>query len=169
MKFSVRDSVYSKIFFFTALLSLPVMAATDISVRKFIQKKYLNGKASTLSVSEDDRMKLYRVREITGNRGWTVVADKSGKVSEVDKSALVPFLKSLGPAFQSVKFQSKDNSEATKISNTLLNHLSTAQRTVECAPQGKLTLCGISFSEGELADQKAELLFDFQKNSIRIR
>ncbi len=151
---------------------VPAFAASHDSIRQHIQKKYLNGQNQSLVIDEDEKIPfsnshLFRVR--TDTRGWTVLSDKNGNIVDVNKSGLKPFLHSLETALLKMKFKTKDKSEAVKISHTLMNHLSTARRNVACVPSGEITSCEISFAEGQLAQQKAQLIFDFKNSSIKIK
>ena len=93
-------------------------------------------------------------------------ADGKGKVIEVSTWEQRTFFKSISPGLVRMKFSGKDNDEAVRISNALLNHLGTARKDVSCKTELDRAVCQLSFAEGPFSSQKTVLKFDFKKGFI---
>lgn len=153
--------MYLKFFVLSLSLSFIAQAASpELAVRKFIRDKYFKGEEKTLSVIQDKNVpiQLYRVRPMKSEGGWTVMVDENGESREADKTSFKSFLGSLEKGLTKLKI-SKDSNEAVKISNGLINHLTSARRNVKCAEESKQLNCELSILEGEFAGQKASLKF----------
>ncbi len=168
-----RGSVSLKYFVIgLSFISLAYAAVPELAVKKFVQEKYFKGAETTLNVLEDKSIpfasaRLYRVRPMRGEGGWTILVDANGKSVEANKTSLKSFLKSLESGLAKVKF-SDDSNEAVKISNGLLNHLSTGRRNVHCSDGKTQKKCELSFSEGNFSGQKSSLVFDLKSGSIKV-
>ena len=162
--------------FIVLSLSMSIVAqaaAPEIAVRKFVSDKYFKGTEKTLSVSEDKNMpfmsaRLYRVRPMKGEGGWTVLVDESGDARETDKTSLKSFLRSLEKGFEKVKLSS-ESKDAVKISNSLINHLTSGRRDVNCKDYKGQINCELSILEGQFIGQKASLGFDVKAGMIKIK
>lgn len=148
-------------------------SAPEIAVRKFISDKYYKGADKTLSAIEDRNLpflsaRLYRVRPMKGEGGWTVLVDESGNSRETDKSSLKSFLSSLKTGFEKVKL-SGESQEAVKISNALINHLTSGKRDVKCKEESGQMNCVLSVLEGQFSGQKASLVFDGKAGAINVK
>lgn len=159
----------SKLFLVLIFLSASLSASTvEDSVRAHITKKF---RVKSIILNEDRSLPfsgshLFRVRDLTGSRGWTVLVDEKGRVKDVNKNSLKTFLRSLETGLKSMNMKSGDE---VRITNGLLNHLTTARRSVSCHPEKALTLCDVGIPEGNLAGQSVKLLFNFEKGSVTLK
>lgn len=166
--------MFLKFIFLSLSLSYVAHAsAPEIAVRKFVSDKYFKGADKTLSVNEDKNMPflsahLYRVRPMKGESGWTVLVDETGTARETDKTSLKSFLQSLEKGFEKVKLSS-DPKESVKISNGLINHLTSGRRDVNCKDEKGQINCELSILEGQFAGQKASLGFDAKAGAIKVK
>lgn len=159
--------MYLKLFILLAMTSLAHAATPEQSAKEFVQKKHFQGAETMLTVIEDksitfSRAHLYRVRPLKSKGGWTVLVLESGESVEADKSSLSAFLKSIEKGLAKVTIS--DPKDMVKVSNGLLNHLSTSQRSVKCSEKK----CELEFTEGEFAGQKASLAVDAKAGSIKV-
>ncbi len=154
------------------LLTLPAYAGVEEkSIKNYIQKIYFKSRKTPLTLQPDKSIPfasshLFHVRDISSHRGWTVWADEKGRVVEVSTWEVRSFFKSISPGLARMKFIKKDNNEAARISNALLNHLGTSRKEVICRTELERAVCHISFSEGTFASQKNVLKFDFKQGYI---
>ncbi len=163
----------TKIFFITlCLLSLPVIAEIkEKAVKNFVQKQYFQSRNTPLIISADKNIPfsgsgLYRVRDLSSHRGWTVWADEKGNVVESKKTNLKNFLRSLAPGFVKMKFTKSGKDEAQRISQALLDHLGTSRRQVNCHEENERILCDLTLLEDPFAGEKATLKFGFKEGFI---
>lgn len=152
--------------------SLSVMAKGEEKfIRSYIQEKYLDSKKTPLIILADRDIpfansQIYRVRDISSHRGWTVWLGDGGKLVEVNKTGLKPFLKSIAVGLVKMRFTKKDAQEATRLSQSLMNHLGTSRRTVNCRADKDRAVCELTFLEGPFARESAVLKFDFTQQFI---
>lgn len=144
------------------------------SVRTFIQNKYFNSKKTSLLLDWDKGIpmthaRLYRVRELSGKRGFTVLVNDKGIVIEVNKTDLHSFLESIKSGLVKMNFLKNGESEAKSISYHLLNHFGTYNRKIECESKEDRSLCQLYFVEGPLKDERLKLLFDFKDQFILVK
>lgn len=141
------------------------------SIRNYIQKTYFKSRKTPLTLQPDKSIpfassRIYRVRDLSSHRGWTIWADGKGKVIEVGIWDQRTFFKAISPGLVRMKFSGKDNDEAIRISNALLNHLGTSRKEVSCKTELERAVCQLSFTEGPFASQKTVLKFDFKQGYI---
>lgn len=151
--------------------TLSASAGTEEKIIKtYIQKQYFKSRKTPLTLQKDNSIPfasshIFRVRDISSHRGWTMWADESGRVVEVNTRELRTFFKSISQGLGRMKF-SKKKGEAVRISNALLNHLGTSRKEVICKEEPERTICQLSFTEGPFASQKTVLKFDFKQGYI---
>lgn len=161
-------------FFVSLFFCVAVSAGPREQIRDFLRKKYFKDRKASLILEEDSgvpfaRAKIYRVRDFTGQRGWIILETDTGNISEADRTSVEKFLRSLERGLVKMSFEKKDQEEAARISNLLLNFLGPWSRNVVCTSGKERAFCELSFSEGPLAAEKANLLYDFKEGFILVR